>query len=176
MNKKIIKIVLNVLFYTAGIFILISVLLNHSSGLNKGEKAPQINLTDLNGKNINLENLKGKVVVLDFFAVWCPPCKKMIPKIVELNNYYKDKDVVFIGIHVIADHPGVESLQKFVGKYKINYPVISSTYEIENMYKIKSYPTMVIINKEGFVEENLVGNVYEGTLKNIIDDLLNYRQ
>lgn len=173
MSKKIIKVILNVLFYTIGIFILISVLLNHSSGLKKGEKAPQINLTDLYGTNINLENFKGKVVVLDFFAVWCPPCKKMIPKIIELKNHYKDKYVVFIGVHVISDHPGIENLKNFVSKYKINYPVITSTYEIENMYKIKSYPTMVIINKEGFVEENLVGNVYEGTLKNIIDELLN---
>lgn len=76
---------------------------------------------DMNGEDVRLADFKGKVVLLNFWATWCGPCKYEIPAFVELQDKYRDQGVVFLGLSV--DDP-VEMLKPFAEKYKMNYPVL----------------------------------------------------
>lgn len=112
-----------------------------------GKKAPALKLTQwTNSKELNLEKLKGKVVVLDFWATWCGPCLASVPHMNEMQKKYKGK-VVFIGVC----HPkGSEKLAQVVKGKKIQYPVaIDINQEAIKKYGINGYPDYIIIDKKG---------------------------
>jgi thiol-disulfide isomerase/thioredoxin len=87
-----------------------------------GDKAPAFSLKDNEGKTFSSESLKGKVVVLNFWATWCPPCRAEIPAFKNVYEKYKDKGVEILGVSL--DHKGWGVITPFVTKYKINYPVV----------------------------------------------------
>jgi peroxiredoxin len=78
-------------------------------------------IKDMNGQDVRLADYKGKVILVNFWATWCGPCKVEIPVFVELQDKYRDQGVVFLGLSV--DDP-VEKLKPFADKYQINYPVL----------------------------------------------------
>lgn len=106
-------------------------------------------LKDVNGAAVNLASLKGKVIILDFWATWCAPCKVEIPGFIELQTKYKSKGLVVVGIS-INDTP--EQLKPFVAEYKINYPVLvgSGRDDVFDAYgPLWGYPTTFVIGREG---------------------------
>lgn len=112
---------------------------------------------------LDLSKLKGKVVVLDFWATWCGPCIASIPKNNEIHKKYKDKGVVFIGIC----HPqGSEKMNTIVEDHKIEYPVaIDPEGKTIEAYKVNSYPDYYIIDRDGKI---LVADCKNG---NVVDVL-----
>ena len=78
-------------------------------------------VTDMNGASVKLSSFKGKVILLDFWATWCPPCKAEIPGFVELQEAYRDKGLQVVGVSV-DDTP--DKLKPFASEYKMNYPVL----------------------------------------------------
>ena len=95
--------------------------------LKVGTKAPAWKLNGLDGKAVQSSDFKGKVVVFNFWATWCPPCVKEIPDFIEVQKEFKEKGVVFIGVSV--DRPAAEKkttakVKAFVEKMKINYPIV----------------------------------------------------
>lgn len=106
-------------------------------------------LKDVNGAAVNLASLKGKVIILDFWATWCAPCKVEIPGFIELQTKYKSKGLVVVGISV-SDTP--EQLKPFVAEYKINYPVLvgSGRDDVFDAYgPLWGYPTTFVIGRDG---------------------------
>src|SRR5450756_1594368 len=83
-------------------------------------KAEDFTLLDLNNNKVSLSDFRGKVVVLNFWATWCPPCIAEAPDLVEVSNAYKDKGVQFIGV----SDDDVSALEKFVNDYGIEYPIL----------------------------------------------------
>ncbi len=106
-------------------------------------------LKDIGGKDVSLSAFKGNVVVLDFWATWCPPCKKEIPGFVGLYNTYKSRGFVVVGISVDESPSDVK---KFMKKYKMNYPVLNG-YEREDVQKafapMPGFPTTFVISRDG---------------------------
>jgi cytochrome c biogenesis protein CcmG/thiol:disulfide interchange protein DsbE len=94
-----------------------------SSACDKNPKAANLNfvLKDMHGKDFNLASQKGKVILLDFWATWCPPCKVEIPWFVEFQEKYGPKGLIVIGVSV--DDPA-SALKPFGEKYKVNYPIL----------------------------------------------------
>lgn len=130
-------------------------------GKDKPEIAPDFSIVDINGNEIELSALKGKIVVLDFWATWCPPCRQSIPEMVELQKKYKD-ELEIIGISL--DDPSKlndSNLIKFMEKNKMNYKVVRSTNEIMRSYFKKGekllIPTLFVIDAKGNIREKLVG-------------------
>jgi peroxiredoxin len=129
--------------------------------------APNFKLTDLNGQKISLADYKGKVLFLNFWATWCPPCRAEIPDFVKAYAEQKANGLEILGISL--DTKGKETVTAFVEKYKINYPVVlesrQTTEKIINDYQPGQYiPATIIIDKLGRIRHKEVGAIDKETL------------
>jgi thiol-disulfide isomerase/thioredoxin len=117
--------------------------------------APTFTVKDLDGREIAPASLRGKVVIVNFWATWCGPCRAEIPDLVALQEKYKDTLQV---IGISEDEAGVDVVRRFAAEHKINYPVAMTTPEIEKLYPgISALPTSFIIDRESRVVQKHVG-------------------
>jgi thiol-disulfide isomerase/thioredoxin len=106
-------------------------------------------LKDEHNVPVKMADYKGKVVLLNFWATWCGPCKVEIPAFVELYDQYKEKGLVIVGVSV-DDSP--EQLQAFMKEYKMNYPVLQMTPDVETAFgPFYGYPTSFFIARDGTI-------------------------
>jgi thiol-disulfide isomerase/thioredoxin len=114
-----------------------------------GKPAPDLNLTTLDGKTVTLESLKGKTVLLDFWATWCPPCRVDAPALDKLHERY-GKDLVILGISVGEDRGTVEG---FLKKNPHAFTMaLSSENDLPRQYDVEAVPTYIIVNADGNFE------------------------
>jgi peroxiredoxin len=112
--------------------------------------APNWQLRDVTGKQVSLADFKGKLVILDFWATWCPPCRQEIPGLVGLQRRYQDKGLVIIGVSLDRQGPGV--VKTFMHQLGMNYPVVMGDEKIVSDYGgIEAIPTTFIIDRQGKV-------------------------
>ncbi len=133
-----------------------------------GKSAPSFTLQDLNGKPVSLSDFKGKVIVLDFWATWCPPCVMEMPHFIELYEQYKDQGFAMVGISL--DHQGISVVKSFVRKYQVNYPILMTDGRVDKAYGgIPSIPTTFVIDSAGNIRQKYVGYrdkaVFEADIK-----------
>jgi len=118
--------------------------------------APDFELVDLEGNSIRLSDYRGKLVIIDFWATWCGPCRKGIPDFVSLQAEYGSEDLVILGISV--DEGESQIVNEFARQYKINYPVLHDTPEVRAAYGgIRAIPTTFIVDRDGFVRQWVEG-------------------
>ena len=134
--------------------------------------APDFDLKKLSGGRARLSDYRGKVVILDFWATWCPPCLKEIPDFVELQNKYGDKGLAILGLSLDQDPKRV--LAPFVKKYQMNYPVLLTDGKVERIYGgITGIPTTFVIDRKGEIYKRYVGfrskNVFEEDIKALLN-------
>lgn len=113
--------------------------------------APDFTLKDLTGKNISLSDYRGKVVLLEFWATWCPPCKAALPALLALNKKYEPKGFTVIGLSIDTDSDVSEKLRQFSALHTITYPILLADEETQKKYNIVSIPTSFLIGKDGKV-------------------------
>ena len=136
-----------------------------------GKKAADFTLKTLDGKNVKLSDYKGKVVIVDFWATWCPPCRKGVPDLVAIQKEYKD-NLVIIGISLDQQNT-IKDLAPFIKNYGINYPVVIGTQQVVMDYgDIRSIPTSFVIDQSGNIVDTHVGLVPKSTYINKIKQLL----
>lgn len=118
-----------------------------------GVMAPDLSMTTLDGQILNLAELKGKRVVLDFWATWCPPCVQEIPHFIKLRSDASEDELVIVGIST-EDAP---TLKSFVKKKRINYPIAAAA-ELPAPYKnVSGIPTTFFIDRKGVIQNVFVG-------------------
>src|ERR1700744_5049705 len=119
-----------------------------ASNLDSGKAIHFINMTDINGKKIKAGSLAGKIVVMNFWFIGCPPCRYEIPQLSKIADDYKNnKDVVFIAI--ATDSAG--ALREFLKNNTFNYQLIGDGAELHKKYGIKTCPLSLVINKDGTI-------------------------
>jgi len=134
------------------------------------KKAPDFTLKSLDGKNISLSMFKSSVVVINFWASWCPPCKAEIPDFVKTYEKLKNKNFIIIGIAVGSREAEV---RKLVEENKISYPVVLSDKKVEDLYGgIRAVPTTFVVGKDGTIVDKKVGMFMEGELEKTVLPLL----
>jgi len=137
---------------------------------NGGSAAPDFSLENASGGNVKLSDYRGKVVIVDFWATWCPPCRKGIPDLIDIKKQYGD-DVAIIGISVDTDSKG--EVVPFIQKMGINYPIAYSTPEVVQAYGgIEGIPTSFVVDKAGKIVDMHVGLVPKENFTTVIDKLL----
>jgi cytochrome c biogenesis protein CcmG/thiol:disulfide interchange protein DsbE len=138
----------------------------------EGDKAPNFSLKSVDGKTVKLSDYKGKIVIIDFWATWCPPCRRGVPDLISIQKEFK-KDVVVIGISLdrektIKDVPG------FIKDYGINYPVVYGDDQVTVDYGgIRSIPTSFVIDRKGNVVDSHIGLVPKEVFTDKVKELLN---
>jgi cytochrome c biogenesis protein CcmG/thiol:disulfide interchange protein DsbE len=131
-------------------------------------KAPDFTLKTTDGKELKLTDYKGKLVILDFWATWCGPCRRGIPDLIEIQKEYKD-DIVIIGISLDRLTGTEKDLIPFMKEFKINYPVVIGTESVTKSYGgIQSIPTSFVLDRKGNVIDYHVGLVPKSTYINVI--------
>jgi thiol-disulfide isomerase/thioredoxin len=119
------------------------------------EAAPAFEAKDLAGQKISTAEFKGKVVLLNFWATWCPPCREEIPELISLQTQYKDR-LQIIGVSEDDDAP--EKVQQFAQKNGMNYPIVMATQQITDAYGgVPALPTNFVIDPQGRVMQRHTG-------------------
>ena len=135
------------------------------------QKAPNFLLKTFKSNKIELAKLKGKVVVVNFWATWCPPCRAEIPDFVKVHHAYKSKGLEIIGIAL--DEDGWSKVNPFVEKNIISYPVVLGTADVVQRYGgIEGIPTTFIVDKKGNIVDHQVGMMTKEMLEQKIKVLL----
>jgi cytochrome c biogenesis protein CcmG, thiol:disulfide interchange protein DsbE len=136
--------------------------------------APNFTLEDISGKSLSLSDVKGKVVLVDFWATWCGPCRMSIPELVDLQEKYRGKGLVVVGISVDDEKVSKGELVAFKEKMRINYPILRANDKVYVDYFGRasgfSIPTLFVIDREGKVRNRLVGfepGVVEKSVRNL---------
>lgn len=138
----------------------------------KRKPAPDFSLKDLNGNTVKLSDYKGKVVLLNFWATWCGPCKLEIPWFIEFEQNYKDRGFAVLG--VAMDDEGWEVVKPYLAARKVNYRVVVGNDGIAQNYGgVDSLPTSFIIDRDGRIASTHVGLVsrkdYESEIKQLLE-------
>jgi thiol-disulfide isomerase/thioredoxin len=133
--------------------------------------APDFTLPTLDGQDLRLSSYRGKVVLLDFWATWCDPCREEIPHLIELQKTYGDRGLQVIGISM-DDSP--EPVRPFYQQFHMNYPVVIGTAKTGELYGgILGLPTAFLIGRDGRIDAKLTGatdaSVFEKKVKRLID-------
>ena len=116
--------------------------------LGRGKRAPEWTLPTISGDSISLADLRGKVVLIDFFYKACAPCCAALPTLQRMHEKYKDQGVVVIGIDPYDD-PVKADMADFIEKRSVGYTVVFSDRELPQKYRVTGYPTLFFINREG---------------------------
>jgi peroxiredoxin len=116
-----------------------------------GQPAPNFKVTTTSGQPVSIENYRGYVLVLDFFATWCQPCRESIPHLVELNRKYGKQGLQVLGMS--ADEDGERLVKTFADEHRITYPIALAGETTLADYGVRSVPVMLIIDKKGRVAE-----------------------
>ena len=140
--------------------------------------APNFTLSDLQGQEVSLNDLKGKVVLLNFWGTWCGPCVKEIPDFIELYDKYNKEGLEIVGIAIQSGSP--ENIKLFSEHYKINYPILTdingnesykafSDYGTISGVGMRAVPTTFLIDRDGYIVKTYrgarPGNVFLKDLK-----------
>jgi thiol-disulfide isomerase/thioredoxin len=133
--------------------------------------APAWELNDLSGKPVKFSDFRGKVLILDFWATWCAPCRVEIPHFVELQKQYGNKGLTVIGVSL--DEQGPEVVKKFVKQFGVNYPIVIGNKKITEAYGgIYAIPTTFVIDRQGRIASRHMGyddkTVFEEEIQSLL--------
>ncbi len=136
--------------------------------------APSFELPNLDGQLVKSTDLEGKVIIVDFWATWCPPCRQMIPELKKVYSKYKNQNVEILAISL--DEGGAEAVKKFVSETGIDYTVLLADRDITKKFgQINAIPTSFIIDKQGNIRDKHIGFRNADDMENIVKALLSER-
>jgi len=128
-----------------------------------GKDAADFKFRSLDGKEFSLQALRGKVVLLDFWATWCGPCRKDMPALERIYGEFGDRGLVMLGMNVGEDR---EAVSKFLAANKLSYPIVlAGQMEMLESYSVTAFPTVVLIDREGKIALYHVGSGSESELR-----------
>jgi peroxiredoxin len=142
------------------------------AGVQKGQRAPEFSLPSLKGTTVTLGSMKGKVVLVDFWAQWCEPCKKELPQLDRLAREYAAKGVVIVAVNIDKQRENAERMVKQLG---VSLPVLlDPAGSVAGSYDLPKMPTSFVIDKKGivrFVNEGFDGPKDVDRFKQELDEL-----
>ncbi|MFJ7950836.1 redoxin domain-containing protein [Lysinibacillus sp. NPDC096418] len=152
---------------------------NQKIGLEKGDMPPDFTLTTLDGKQVTLSDFRGKKVVLNFWATWCPPCKAEMP---HMQNYYeqyaKEHNVEILAVNLTVEERDVSADAKintvmtFRDSYQLTFPILLDTKNVVGQaYQILTIPTTYFIDSNGYIQQAIQGPMNLDMLESYVKTL-----
>jgi peroxiredoxin len=140
-----------------------------ADGLEPGRnRAPGFALQSLAGDEVRLDALRGKTVIIDFWATWCPPCEFQIPILNEVYATHRDRGVEVLGVSV--DTGGIEAVREYIAKHAAQYPILMGTEALAREFGAPGFPTLVIVAPDGTFGGVHVGLIEMPELEKAIAD------
>ena len=140
------------------------------SGLGINQTAPDFTLKTLDDKEVKLSDYRGKIVILNFWATWCPPCKEEIP---QMEKYYKtqakDEGVEILAVNLTNSDKDKGYIRDFVKSHEMTFPVLlDENGEVQKQYEIMTIPTTFFIDKNGKIQKKTIGPMDQGMMSKTI--------
>ncbi len=124
--------------------------------ITTGDRGPEFTLPDPNGRSVSLSDFRGKVVMVHFWATWCPPCVEELPTLAKLNESLAGKDFELLAVSV--DEGGADTVTSFLHRNNLNVPVLLDTsHAISSQYGTYKFPETYILDREGIVRYKVIG-------------------
>ena len=150
--------------------------LDQVEGLEKGQIAPDFTLETLSGEPLTLSELKGKKVILNFWASWCPPCKKEMP---HLQKYYqeeaKEENAIIVAVnltHTERSLDEIKTVQQFVDSYELSFPIpLMKEKGVDRLYQIMTIPSTFMIDSTGRIQHHIVGPLDQEAIRDYVKSL-----
>lgn len=140
-----------ILWFAAAVLVLALLPAQVHATLRAGQPAPNFKVITTSGQPVSMDNYRGYVLVIDFFATWCPPCNESIPHLVDINRKFGKQGLQILGLSM--DEDGEQIVKSFIDERRINYPVALASEQVQIDYGIVSVPVMFVIDKKGKVSE-----------------------
>ncbi|MBY0154841.1 MULTISPECIES: TlpA disulfide reductase family protein [Cytobacillus] len=141
-------------------------------GLEKGNLAPDFELTDMEGNPVKLSDYRGKAVLLNFWASWCPPCRAEMPHMEKLYNKYKDENFDILAVNLTNTEKNSGDAEKFVKELGLTFTIpMDVKGEAGSDYNIMAYPTSYFIDSDGVIREKVLGALNEEYMEKEIKKL-----
>lgn len=135
-------------------------MVNVQEGIKIGNRAPDFELPALESKKVKLSDFKGKKVLLNFWATWCPPCRMEMPHMERFYEDFREKDVVVIAVNVSTTEKSVDDVPKFVKQFELSFPVVlDEKGDVSETYQVIAYPTSYIIDSQGVIRHKFQGAI-----------------
>jgi thiol-disulfide isomerase/thioredoxin len=134
--------------------------------------APDFALKDLSGRTVRLSDYRGKVVLINFWATWCAPCRAEMPDLVKLQKEYQERGLRIVGV-TYPDYTR-RAVQKMASQLRVNYPIVLGSRELAASYNVgEVLPTTIVIDPEGKIRGRILGILepeeFEETIKPLLD-------
>ena len=147
-------------------------------GLQRGDLAPElqvtradgsaVTLTDLDGRPVRLADLRGKLVWLNFWATWCPPCQSETPVLRDMADRYRDRGLVIVGIAV--QETTVDDVRAYAQRYELTYPIaFDASADIFGLYRVFALPTQFFIGRDGRILDVVNGPLDMAAAERMVD-------
>jgi cytochrome c biogenesis protein CcmG/thiol:disulfide interchange protein DsbE len=144
---------------------------DHPPGIGYGTPAPNFTLETLDGKNLSLSDLRGKAVIVNFWATWCGPCKIETPWLVELQNQYGAQGLQVVG--VAMDDSGKDEIEKFAKEMGVNYPVLIGKEAVGDAYGgVPALPESFFVGRDGKIVDRIIGLKGRGEIEDSVKKAL----
>ncbi|HLR69164.1 MAG TPA: TlpA disulfide reductase family protein [Virgibacillus sp.] len=138
-------------------------------GLDKGQKAPDFELSTLDGETVKLSDFRGQKVLLNFWATWCPPCRKEMPDMEELHN---DTDVKILAVNLTGTESGLDEVKSFIDKLELTFTIpLDEESDIANQYEVVAYPTTYMIDPDGHIHFKSLGALTYDQMKQEVEKM-----
>lgn len=156
---------------TLRLLTLVLLVFSPASVLQAQTKAPELKLKDLNGRTVRLSDYRGKVVLINFWATWCPPCRAEMPDLIKIQREHRKDGLQIIGITYPPERK--TRVRRFASSLKVNYPIALGTREIKDRFSSdETLPLTVVINRDGKVTEIISGILLRQEFEEKIKPLL----
>lgn len=137
------------------------------SSLKTGIEAPNFTLKNLNGEDVELSQIKGNIVLIDFWAVWCKPCVRKLPSVQSIHEKYGEESLVVLAINVSEKE---EKIKSFIEENNYTLPVLIGNKTVSNDYGAHAIPFVVLIDKEGTIRYTELG-YRQGSEQKLINEI-----
>lgn len=140
------------------------------AGLEKGNLAPDFELVTPEGKPVKLSDFKGKKVILNFWATWCPPCRAEIPDI--QNFYSKNKDeVVVLGVNLTGSEKDSGNVTRFIKEFGMSFPIVlDKQNRVGALYQVSAIPISYILDTSGIIQQKVVGPMSYEMMRKVLSE------